>query len=140
MGDLRDQLMVIRSEHGRLTPEVVVEAATPEDHPLHHRFEWDNAIAGPNYRRIQAADLIRSVRVTYKPATDGAFKSIRAFHVITTPEGVNAYEPIETVVEDPMLRQMVLRDMERDWRALRQRYEDFNEFWVLIQGDLANTA
>lgn len=49
---------------GVLKPEhVLVEAANPS-HPLHDRFEWDDARAGHAYRIDQARTLIRSVKVS----------------------------------------------------------------------------
>lgn len=48
---------------GILKPEVVVGEAADPRHPLHDRFEWDDAKAGHAHRVEQARELIRSVRV-----------------------------------------------------------------------------
>lgn len=48
---------------GRLTPEVVLEAARDPDSPLHSSFEWDDSKAAAAHRTNQARALIRSVRV-----------------------------------------------------------------------------
>lgn len=48
---------------GRLTPEMVVEAAREEDSPLHPCFEWDDTKASRAWRIEQARKLIRSVTV-----------------------------------------------------------------------------
>lgn len=140
MSDLREQLLAIRDEHGRLTAQVVVDSARPKGHPLHSRFEWSDKVAGEAYRREQAKELIRSVRIKYAPADDSAMRDVRAFHAVSRPISGHVYEPVEEVIEDPLLRAMVLRDMERDWKALRQRYSNFQEFWSLVQGDLAETG
>jgi hypothetical protein len=50
---------------GRLTPDAVVAAARPEDHPLHEHFEWNDSEAGKRYRIEQARQLIRSVTVEF---------------------------------------------------------------------------
>lgn len=134
---LRDQLQTIYEENGQLTPALVVETARPKDHPLHDRFEWDNRVAGEAWRREQAHELIRTARVVYLPATEtGDERSVRAFHAVRGEEGY-AYEPASAVAVDPFLRELVLRDMERDWQALKRRYAEFEEFTALIRKDVA---
>jgi hypothetical protein len=141
MGDLRGALNAMRQvmdEHGGdAQPQEVVDAARPEEHPLHDRFVWDDAVAGEAYRRVQAADLIRSFRVTYV-AGDGRERDVRAFVVTRSRHdpGRSAYAPVEDVMADPFARQLVLRDMERDWRRLLARYHDMAEFAEIVRHDL----
>jgi hypothetical protein len=136
VSDLRDVLLDIRARHGALTPAVVVAEARAEDHPLHHRFEWDDSVAAEKYRVQQAHDLIQSYRVKYREH-DGKRPAgwVRGFHAVQSPDGF-VYDPAEEVAADPLRRQMVLRDMERDWRALKARYGQFAEFADLVQRDL----
>lgn len=134
---LRDQLQEIYDRRGELTPALVVEEARDEQHPLHDRFEWDDAIAAEAWRREQAHELIRSVRVVYREADDTSpEKSVRAFHAVRTERG-HVYEPAEEIREDEFKRQLVLRDMEREWRALQRRYEGFAEFVDMVRRDVA---
>lgn len=137
MSSLRDQLLSVRAEFGKLTAETLVEAAMPEDHPLHARFEWDDSIAGPAYRKVQAQQLIRQVRIQQLPREgDGPPVDVRAFHAVYTAESGHTYEPAEEVVADPILRSILLRDMERDWRNLKARYDSFTEFWAIVRSDI----
>ena len=53
------ELARIRKEEGTLTPEAVVDAARPEDAPLHEEFEWNDSEAAEKYRRQQARTMIR---------------------------------------------------------------------------------
>lgn len=133
---LRDQLQDIYERRGVLNPEVVLEEARPKTHPLHDRFEWDNQAAGEAWRRHQAHELIQSVKIAYVAPT-GAPSSIRAFHAIRHEDGGWRYEPIGQVAQDPVLTELVRREMERDWRQLKARYEQFDEFRQLVIGDLA---
>ena len=132
---LREELQAVYDTNGRLTPALVVDAARPKNHPLHNRFEWDNRIAGELWRHEQASALIRSVKVTYRKPDSEQRLEIRAFHAIAGLDG-HGYEPNEKVVADPLLRALVLRDMEREWKQLKARYSDFEEFYELVQGDL----
>jgi len=134
---LRDQLLDIRERHGRLVPDLVVQEAESVDHPLHDRFEWDDTVAGPAYRRVQAHELIRSVRVVYRPADDvSGERTVRAFHAVRGESGAYVYETAEGVVRDPVAATVLLRDMEREWQALKRRFEQFAEFREMVRRDL----
>lgn len=138
--NLRDQLLAIREKHGRLDPHLVIEEARDEAHPLHSRFEWNDSVAGEAWRRSQAHDLIRSVRLVYREATEQeAARSVRAFHAVRREDG-HAYEPAEEVIEDPFTRRLVLADMEREWKALRRRYDAFAEFADMVRRDIEAAA
>jgi hypothetical protein len=92
-----EELTRIYNEHGALSAQVVVDAARPEDAPLHPAFEWDDSTAAEAYRREQARTLIKVVRVresedkpsapaflnvtTLGPAAeDGEVRSSRGYH------------------------------------------------------------
>jgi hypothetical protein len=135
MADLRTELLTIREQHGRLTPAIVVEAAQAEDHPLHSRFEWDDAVAGHKYRLQQAKQLIRVVRETYIDKK-GNPEDVRFFHAIPREEGM-VYEPLPEIVGDDLATKVLLASMEREWRSLRKRYEKFSEFRAMVLTDLS---
>jgi hypothetical protein len=67
---------------GRLTAEMVVEAARDEESPLHDFFTWDDAAAAAEHRIAQARALIRSVRVVFRTET----VTVRAPYFIRDPE------------------------------------------------------
>jgi hypothetical protein len=137
---LRDQLQAIYDQQGQLTPRLVVDQARDASHPLHDRFEWNDAVAGEAWRRQQAHEMIRSVRVVYREATDETpEKSVRAFHAVRSEKG-HVYEPAEKVAGDPFMARLVLNDMEREWRALKARYHQFDEFYQMIRRDLDEGA
>jgi hypothetical protein len=56
----------IRTKHNLLTAELVVDESKDANHALHNAFEWDNAIAGNEYRKHQARTLIRSIVIIYE--------------------------------------------------------------------------
>lgn len=88
----------IRAEEGRIAPSVVVDAARDEDNPLHPAFEWDDAVAGDEYRLIQARQLIRSLVIRK------AEQEPRTIYVhISAAKGEGGYQPIDVVVERPEL-------------------------------------
>ncbi len=131
---IRDNLYAIYDKHKELTPGIVVEEARPVDHPLHNNFEWDDTVAGHKYRLEQARELIRSCEIVYKKP-DGKNLTIREFVSVRTTDNY-AYQPVRQVAKDPITREIVLRDMEREWRNLKSRYNAFDEFWRLVQEDM----
>lgn len=134
---LRDHLQAIYDERGELTPALVVDVARDDRHPLHTKFEWNNTIAAERYRRQQAHELIKSVRLTYQSPKTGQPISIRAFHAVKQPNTNKfAYEPTQVIMQDPMVMRLLLAEMRRDWEAFKRRYEQFEEFWDMVEGDL----
>lgn len=138
--ELRGELMAVRQQEGKLTPQIVVDVARDPEHPLHSRFEWDDAVAGEAHRRQQAHDLIRKARIVYQAADEsGPPRLVRAFVAIPTQDG-HVFDPVEEVVEDPFRRQLALNDMERAWKDLYRRYKEFEEFSAMIRRDLGEAA
>lgn len=134
---IRDHLQAIYDQHGRLTPELVVQAARPKDHPLHaHVFDRAQKDAAEAWYRSRAHELIQSVTIVYREDPDGTKHRIRAFHATRTEQG-HAYEPVERVASEPFLREMVLRDMEREWKQLQARYGNFTEFLEMVTQSIA---
>lgn len=136
MSGLRDELLAVRDQHGRLTPQVVVDTARDPGHPLHSRFEWDDSVAGEAWRRQQAHELIRKAKVVYREADESTpEKSVRAFVAIRAEEG-HVFDPVEEVAEDPFRRKLALADMEREWKALFKRFQEYEEFFALVRRDV----
>lgn len=61
---------ITRANGGRLTPELIVEAARPRRSVLHTEFDWSNESAAHKFRLEQARQLITyvTVRVTHRSA------------------------------------------------------------------------
>lgn len=135
--NLRDALQGIYEQHGRLTPALVVDEARQLTHPLHSRFEWDDAVAGEEYRRVQAAELIRSVKVVYKEATETEpEKKVRAWQAVREE---SRYVPVAEAAADPNIAAIILADAQREWRALYRRYAHLSEFVEMVRADLTRS-
>jgi hypothetical protein len=68
MSDIRI-LQEIEAAHGKVSAELVVEAARDPEHPWHDRIDWDDLTAGQHWRLMQARALIRSVRYERRTET-----------------------------------------------------------------------
>ena len=51
----------IREENGGLEPVHIVDAARPDNHPLHPVFTWDDNKAAEAYRRWEARVMVRAL-------------------------------------------------------------------------------
>lgn len=139
--NLRAELTKIYKQEGRLTPRVLVEAARPTGHPLHDAiYDVPPKLAAERYYLNRAHELIQSVKIVYRDPKTSKPYDIRAWHAIRDDAGHHVYKPTDEVVNDPILRALVLKEMERDWRELHARYGQFVEFLDLVKKDLKQTA
>ncbi len=117
-----DELRRILKRDGGVQASVVVKEARPKRAPLHDEFEWDDSLAGQQYRLGQARRLIR---VT--PYVEDTGSRSRYVHVpaerIETPtaqveqrEGI--YRPIKEVVQEPSEFSRALAQLETQRRAM----------------------
>lgn len=61
---IHEALLEIQREKGRVTAELVVEAAKDESHPLHDQFQWDISKAAYQQWLDTARRLISRVEIT----------------------------------------------------------------------------
>ena len=147
MSNLRDIMNDIYARQGDLTPRLVVNEARDPDHPLHHRFEWDNSKAAERFREVQAGALIRKVTITYAESPDGKDKKVRGWIPVSTiattdgtESGAGSYRPVQDVLSDPTARQITINAMNREWQTFRRRYENLEEFAALINAEAERNA
>lgn len=135
--DLRSILTAVREEHGTLTPRLLVDIARDPEHPLHHRFEWDDSKAAEKWRLEQAGQLLR---VTYAPLP-GKPRDMRAFMAVRGDDSpTSEYVPTGEALADEFTRTLLLRQFDREWKAFKRRYSDLREFADLILSDLESEA
>lgn len=145
MNDVRAILQDMYERHGRLTPAIIVDESRAEDAPLHNRFEWDDTVAAEQYRFLQAARIIRSVRITRAGndavEDDGPAEpeGVRAFLPVRGRDRDDAgswtYEPTRKALADPTSRRILLNEMRRDWRAFQSKYQALSEYVKLIEAE-----
>lgn len=139
MSTLSDHLRAICDQHGSLTPALVVDAARDPEHALHSRFDWDDTVAAEKWRREQAGHLIRAVRIQVDPTRP---TDLRGYVAVKGEESHQSeYVPTERALADPFTRELLLRQMKRDWQNFKRRWEHMAEFAALIadegKGDAA---
>ena len=126
---------------------LVKEAENPS-HPLHNYFQWDDSIAGHQYRLIQARNLIASIIIDNK----GHKKAkVKAFVNVMLDENnnftFNKFEPnkesiwveSEKLLEDEKLYQYRLKRALQELTWFQEKYAGINELEpVMIAIDSVN--
>lgn len=128
------ELTAIYEDRSQLVPAEVVDVAKAEDHPLHPMFEWDDTVAGPAYRNIQATELIRSVTIRVSTETEDRVvdRKVRAWVPARyVGEAKPGYIPAKSV-QSPEQREFLRRQVKRQITALYTRYGDTEVFWEAL--------
>ena len=128
----RELERIAAADGGGIKPPAVVEAARPEDAPLHSCFEWDDKLAEELHREESARNLIRSVRIVREEGVHEASPEIMFVHV-DLPEVGKAYAAASVVMGDADLRKQALADAVRLLNGVRRRYEHLEELRPVFQ-------
>ena len=120
--NLIQQAIRALEEDGRLSPEIVVKAATNPKSPLHKYFEWDDSKAAESYRIQQARQIIKIV--SYETKVDDIV--VQSVSYVRDPamehkeQGYVSLEQLKAEPENAMV--MVLSELARA-EALLSRAE-----------------
>lgn len=145
---LLEQLQAIHNRHHALTPAIVLMEATNPQHPLHHRFIWDDSEAACRWRLHQAQALIRSVNVVIERGDTQQMISVRAFISESemgrgadndSPE-TGAYVPVQDVVANDIMRTAWFLALRRDWERLKAKAGASQEFAQMVMDDMRDIA
>ena len=116
-----------RKARGLLKPCDVVEAARPDESPLHGAFEWDDSVAAQQYRIWQARELIVSVRVEM-PA-QGRTMQVQAFVSLPSDreQDGGGYRSISAVLRSRERKSELLEAALADLDRIRAKYGHLSE-------------
>ena len=123
------------AEKGDLKPNVLVDVSRDPSAPLHDEFEWDDAIAGEQWRREQARHII--AHLIYIDVQEEK-PPIRAFFKIE--KDTSEYKPFEVIFRNEDTRQKLLDQALKEFASFRRKYaaitelsKAFNEFESAIK-------
>lgn len=132
----QDILQNIYNTHGTLTPQLIIQDAKNPDHPLHNRFEWNNTKAAQQYRELQAAQLIRTIKITYQ---DTPQRQVRAFiNIQPTGDELDTkghYQPVDIALRNELTRKRIFETMKRDWLTFKAKYSHMTEYADLLRAE-----
>jgi hypothetical protein len=125
---------IAKNSGGMLRPETVVNAAEPKNSPLHSRFEWNNKVAGHQYRIWQARQLIRVSVEVWADNSDpvDVFVSLTTDRKPMDAEGKpmpdsSGYRIVTEVLSDAELRRQMLADALAELELFREKYARLKE-------------
>lgn len=127
-----EEIENIIKDCGVCDPSTVVDKSRPEDAVLHKCFEWDNEIAGEEWRRQRArvlvGGLIRVSVVENEPQTEvRAFVSVSYIQDDKEVEK-NKYISIETGLADTEFRKQILERARQEMLSFKKKYYNLKEF------------
>ena len=111
---------------GVCPPAALVDASRPQDAPTHKLFTWDDDAAAEAWRRQEARNVVRCLRVV----SEGSKAKPSAFlHVnIVSGDGPKeGYAPFATVVADDGMRDQALKEALSYLNGFRRRYRHLQE-------------
>jgi hypothetical protein len=110
---VQEELLRIGREYGGLRAPDVVNEARPDEAVLHPAFEWDDAVAGEAFRKHQARNLIRAVKIETSDLKGRTFSVPAWTHVPATEEQESLYAPTIELVEQPDQFKLAVDDLIR---------------------------
>ncbi len=112
---LQEWMETVHRQHGRLTPEIVREAARPVDSPAHGWvFNLEPGAAAEEHYLARAHDLIQRVKVRVLTQAETEPRVVRFWHAVPGGEETRyTYEPITQVVQQRDKLDLVLREAMR---------------------------
>ena len=132
-----DAIRDLAKKHGSITAEIVLNEAKKKTSPLHAHFQWDDTAAARQYRLIQAAALIRRIKVEYTVSENNSVR-VRAFHNVSDlpEEGEDQvkglFVTLETALSVENYRDQLLAQCKRDMQAFKAKYSALSEVSHII--------
>jgi len=111
----------IYEQENKVTPDLLVEYSRPEDAPLHNRFEWDDTLAGHQYRKVQARHIINTVKIEIPNQTEAEVTP--AMVSVVDENNDRAYIPTVVAMLDVNMREFVLSEAMHHLNGARERYQ-----------------
>lgn len=119
-----EELERIREDQGgELTVDAMLDAARPEDAPLHPLCTWDDHLAAENWRKAEIRRVPQKLQVIYEERPEPAYVNIRS-QISTKPgyyqetrvavKNIDEYElAFRTAYQRVTQAQQALNDLER---------------------------
>ena len=123
----------IEKKNGAVTANALVDSARAKSSMIHELFEWDDKVAGEQWRLQQAKVVLSCLKITMKTEDDQPPKKVRAF-INTNPErSKGIYMNIEDALSNEESRAGVLIRARRELNSFLDKYSDIDELKDVIK-------
>ena len=102
----------------------VVEKAKDKNSEMHSIFEWDDSVAGEEYRKIQAGKMVRNLVIVRNDETEEK-TNVRYF--VSTGKRDSTYTPTRLVVRNQDAYEQLLERAYAELRAFKEKYSTLSE-------------
>lgn len=122
----------LRDKLGRMPDEdEIVSFAKPKRSPIHKAFQWDDAVAGREYRRRQARELRQNlIEVTEAPGSNEPAIA-RSFNYVDKAQDdgsvVREWDTTVNILSDAETRALLLDRAKKDAMSFQRRYSELKE-------------
>lgn len=125
---IRDELLALKRDDGLILASAAEEwARTHPESALHKSLQWDDAIAGHEYRLMQVRRLI-SIHIV----SEAGERQVVSLSIDRTkPAG--GYRDLDDVLPQPDLRDVLLQDALAELERVQAKYsrlQELNEVWA----------
>ena len=103
----------------------VVKKAKDENSEMHSIFEWDDSIAGEEYRKIQAGKMVRNLVIVRNDETEEK-TNVRYF--VSTGKRDSTYTPTRLIIRNQDAYEKLLERAYAELRAFKEKYSTLSEF------------
>ena len=102
----------------------VVEKAKNKNSEMHSIFEWDDSVAGEEYRKIQAGKMVRNLVIVRNDETEEK-TNVRYF--VSTGKRDSTYIPTRLVIRNQDAYEQLLERAYSELRAFKEKYSTLSE-------------
>lgn len=107
----------------------VVKKAKDENSEMHSIFEWDDSIAGEEYRKIQAGKMVRNLVIVRNDETEEK-TNVRYF--VSTGKRDSTYTPTRLVIRNQDAYEQLLERAYAELRAFKEKYSTLSELEEIL--------
>lgn len=107
----------------------VVEKAKDENSEMHSIFEWDDSVAGEEYRKIQAGKMVRNLVIVRNDETEEK-TNVRYF--VSTGKRDSTYTPTRLVIRNQDAYEQLLERAYAELRAFKEKYSTLSELEEIL--------
>ncbi len=107
----------------------VVEKAKDKNSEMHSIFEWDDSVAGVEYRKIQAGKMVRNLVIVRNDETEEK-TNVRYF--VSTGKRDSTYTPTRLVIRNQDAYEELLKRALAELRAFKEKYSTLAELEEIL--------
>lgn len=117
----------IEKRDGVITSESLLDSARDSKSKIHKLFEWDDAVAGEQWRLQQARNVLHNLKVTVIKTEDEEPKKIRAYMNTNPARAKGTYMNVNEALSKVDAREGILIRAKKELIAFVDKYSELEE-------------